>query len=122
MKKNLLIAVMMLVTVVAWSQSIKKSARLSEGEVPVAVRNSLEKDYNVKSGEGQWSVFYSVNSRDGGAASASPLWYTYTKAGSRKIEVRLLPDGRTKSAKGIDKRLPEKQESLAGDSQKPATK
>ena len=118
MKKSTMIVVLLLVGIVSYGQGIRKNAKLKEAEVPAAVRASFERDFGSIPEDGTWTVFFTVGDKTG-AASATPLWYTYTnKVASEKVEVRYLPDGRLKSSKGIarkgvNKELEREEESKA---------
>ena len=93
----------MLSVVAAMSQDLKKTATITEQEVPVAVRNAFDKEFGKVPAEGNWSVTFSLRN-EGAKTVAKPLWYTYFKKEKKeKIEVRYTPEGKLESSKGITK-------------------
>jgi hypothetical protein len=106
MKKfNLLSLLLFFIVGSALAQmSNKKVATINENEVPVIVRNSFEKEFGPTGDGGEWSVYYSTSRLDGKMV-ATPIWYTFTRTNTgEKAEVRFLPNGKLKSARGVAKR------------------
>ena len=92
----------LLLVLPAIAQPVKKIQAINESEVPAAVRRSFVENFGNVS-DGAWTVAFHVLS-DGIKTVAQPLSYTFKKgSGHNKIEVRLSPDGRVETAKGIEK-------------------
>jgi hypothetical protein len=86
------------------SMPVKKTMKLKSDEVPSLVRTAFEKGFGAIPENGSWSVYYSTMQSEG-KSSANPLWYRYSnKSVSGKIEVTILPNGKVKFAKGIDRK------------------
>lgn len=84
------------------AQPVKKIQTLSEAEVPAAVRRSFVENFGNVS-DGAWTVAFHVLN-DGGKSVAQPLSYTFKKKnGHDKIEVRLSPEGKIETFKGVEK-------------------
>lgn len=102
MKRTLLTLSMILAFIVSLhAQSVKKIEKISEEEVPAAVRVAFTNDFGEIPTGGSWTVNFNVVS-EGNKIVAKPTWYTFRK-GSRedKIEVRYSPDGKLEHAKGL---------------------
>jgi hypothetical protein len=85
----------------------KKKSQVKETEVPVAIRNSFERDFGKVPEDGAWTVYFSTTLQEGKTV-ATPIWYTFSKtADGARTEVRYLPNGKLKSARGIAKRQPD---------------
>jgi hypothetical protein len=105
---------------VAQTMSNKKKADIKETEVPVVIRTAFDREFKDMSGSGSWSIYYSTTRRDG-KTIATPIWYTFsgTNAG-QKTEIRFLPDGKLKSARGIARK--EHQDNGQTQDEKPSTR
>jgi hypothetical protein len=85
------------------AQPVKKSEKIKEEEVPVAVRIAFANDFGKIPEDGTWTVNFIV-SIEGAKTVAKPTWYTYRKGnGQDKIEVRYSPDGKLDLFKGLKK-------------------
>ncbi|MEJ1238190.1 hypothetical protein WBG78_08680 [Chryseolinea sp. T2] len=87
------------------AQPVKKIQTITESEVPALVRRAFVENYgNVA--DGTWTVAFQVLNT-GGKSVAQPLSYTFKKGnGHEKVEVRLSPEGRIETSKGIEKLNP----------------
>lgn len=106
MRTKLFICLMFLTIqgVIAQNVPVKKTATITENEVPSAVRSSFEKDFGVVPTGGIWAVHFSTTQQDGRAV-ATPLWYTFSKRQEgEKLEVKYFPSGKLKSYKGLEKK------------------
>ena len=94
--------IMLMLATSAMAQQVKKIQEITESEVPAAVRRAFVENYgNVA--DGTWTVAFHVLN-EGGKSVAQPLSYTFKKGnGHNKVEVRLSPEGRVESSKGIEK-------------------
>lgn len=90
--------------VIAQNVPVKKTATITENEVPAAVRSSFEKDFGIVPAGGIWAVHFSTTQQEGKAV-ATPLWYTFSKREEGgKLEVKYFPTGKLKSYKGLEKK------------------
>jgi len=99
------LVIMLLASIPLVAQPVKKIQTISESEVPAAVRRSFIENYgNVA--DGTWTVAFHVLN-NAGKTVAQPLSYTFKKGnGHNKVEVRLSPEGRIETSKGIEKLNP----------------
>ena len=87
------------------AQPVKKIQTITESEVPALVRRSFVENYGQVA-DGTWTVAFHVLNI-GGRSVAQPLSYTFKKGnGHNKVEVRLSPEGRIETSKGIEKLNP----------------
>ena len=106
---------------VAQTMSNKKTAEIKETEVPVVVRTAFDREFKDVSGSGSWSIYYSTTRRDG-KTIATPIWYTFSgRNAGQKTEIRFLPDGKLKSARGIA-RKEHQDDRQAQEGEKPSTR
>jgi hypothetical protein len=105
MMKSISIFVLLTAIVTTLSaQSIRKTERIEEEQVPVSIRAAFENDFGKISEEGYWTASF-ILEKDGTRTAAKPLSYTYHKKDkSNKIEVRYAADGKLESVKGIEKK------------------
>lgn len=102
-KTSLLIIAFTFVSVVAFSQSLRKTEKIKDDQVPVAILEAFQHDFGKIPDNGYWTANIEV-SRDGARQIVKPLAYIFhKKASGEKIEVRYLPDGKLESAKGLEK-------------------
>lgn len=85
------------------AQPVKKTEKIKEEEVPVAIRVAFTNDFGKIPEDGSWTVnFIVVN--EGTKTIAKPTWYTYRKGNKHdKIEVRYSPEGKLELVKGLKK-------------------
>ena len=87
------------------AQPVKKIQTITESEVPALVRRSFVENYGEVA-DGTWTVAFHVLNT-GGRSVAQPVSYTFKKGnGHNKVEVRLSPEGRIETSKGIEKLNP----------------
>ena len=85
------------------AQVVKKTEKINEEEVPVAVRLAFKDDFGQIPEDGTWTVNFNVVS-EGAKTVARPTWYTFRKGVKHdKIEVRYSPDGKLELFKGLKK-------------------
>jgi hypothetical protein len=85
------------------AQVVKKTQKLNEEEVPVAVRLAFKNDFGQIPDDGTWTVNFNVVS-EGTRTVAKPTWYTFRKGTKEdKIEVRYSPEGKLELFKGLKK-------------------
>ena len=69
------------------AQVVKKTEKISEEQVPVAVRLAFKDDFGQIPEDGIWTVNFNVVS-EGTKTVAKPIWYTFRKGNKQnKIEV-----------------------------------
>jgi hypothetical protein len=105
MKRLLMIAMMLCVTgLAAKAQTpVKQTIRITPDQVPMAVKQTYEKDFSALPEDGYWMV-YTETTQEGRRTATKPIWYSYHKRSkSERIEDRFLPNGALESAKGIDR-------------------
>ena len=105
MKRKILTLLLIFSTLGAYllAQPVKKTEKIKEEEVPVAIRVAFTKDFGKIPEDGTWTVnFIVVN--EGAKTIAKPTWYTYRKGNKQdKIEVRYSPEGKLELVKGLKK-------------------
>ena len=102
-KMSLLIIAFAFVSTAALSQSLRKTEKIKDDQVPVAILAAFQHDFGKIPEDGYWTANIEVM-RDGARSIVKPLSYTFhKKANGEKIEVRYLPDGKLESAKGLEK-------------------
>jgi hypothetical protein len=117
----LFLAVISFSTTSAQNMVSKRQSQINESEVPVAVRQAFLRDFDQAPKDGLWTVYFSTVRQDGKTV-ATPIWYTFSRnEAGVKVEVRYLPDGKLKSARGISKRQPGKDSNEAPEQEKPST-
>ena len=85
------------------SQPVKKTERIKEEEVPVAVRLAFQNDFGAITVDGIWIVNFTV-SNEGGKSIAKPVSYIFRKGNKGdKIEVRYSPEGKLDTSRGLKK-------------------
>lgn len=85
------------------AQVVKKTEKIKEEEVPVAVRLAFKEDFGQIPEDGTWTVNFNVVS-EGAKTVARPTWYTFRKGTKEnKVEVRYSPDGKLELFKGLKK-------------------
>ena len=103
--KRLILTLLILLSVNTFliSQPVKRVERITEEEVPVAVRIAFEQDFGKIPEDGIWTVNFNVVNEDG-KTIAKPTSYTFRK-GSKgdKIEVRYTPEGKLDTSRGLKK-------------------
>ena len=105
MKKIIVAFGMLLLATFSFGQTkpVKQSVKIPVDQVPLSVRQSLEKDFGTLSDDGYWVAFVE-SSADGKRTATKPLWYSYNnKKGSEKVEIRFLPNGEISSVRGVEK-------------------
>src|SRR5262245_10228299 len=102
MKKFILtIIILTAVNTLLISQPVKKTERIKEEEVPVAVRVAFQNDSGTIPADGFWIVNFTV-SNEGGRSIAKPVSYIFRKGNKGdKIEVRYSPEGKLDTSKGL---------------------
>jgi hypothetical protein len=78
MKKAIFIFVLVTGIVNAMNaQSLKKTERINDDQVPVIIRAAFEKDFGKIPEEGYWTANFIVE-QEGKRSAAKPLSYSYT--------------------------------------------
>lgn len=86
-----------------FGQVVKRTEKLNEEEVPVAIRLAFKDDFGQIPEDGTWTVNFNVVS-EGAKTVARPTWYTFRKGTKQnKIEVRYSPEGKLELFKGLEK-------------------
>jgi hypothetical protein len=99
----LLLLILSSMNVFLISQPVKKTERIKEEEVPVAVRIAFENDFGKIPEDGIWTVNFTVMN-ESGKTIAKPVSYTFRKGNKGdKIEVRYSPEGKLDTARGLEK-------------------
>ncbi len=102
MKKSILLLLFFAsVATFASAQSLTKTEKIKENQVPVAILKAFENDFGKAPEGGQWLANFAVE-QEGIRTVAKPLFYIYRNK-SEKIDVRYTPDGKLESSKGIEK-------------------
>ncbi len=104
MKTNFfLLLLCVCVSATLFAQTVKKTEKIDEEEVPVAVRVAFQDDFGQIPEDGTWTVNFNVVS-EGTRTVAKPIWYTFRKGNKQeKIEVRYSPEGKLELFKGLKK-------------------
>lgn len=104
MKKSIFILILLAgITTTLSAQSLRKTEKINEEQVPVAIRGAFEKDFGTIPAEGYWTAHFAVE-QEGARSIAVPISYTFHKRNKgEKIEVRYLPDGKLDFVKGLEK-------------------
>jgi hypothetical protein len=98
MKAGLILTLVFTVATLASAQTVQRTRRVTQEEVPVKIVQSLQKDFNVVD-KGNWRVYYQENTTN---ATVSAKFYLFTgKSDGKKIEVYYNPDGTVDHAKGV---------------------
>jgi hypothetical protein len=85
------------------AQSLKKTERISNEQVPVAIVRAFETDFGRVPDAGYWTANYIVE-QEGTRSIAKPLSYSYHKRNkNEKIEVRYTAAGKLDFVKGLEK-------------------
>ncbi len=80
------------------AQTIQRTRRITQEEVPVSIVQSLQKDFNVAD-KGSWRLYYRENTVN---ATLAPQFYVFSgKSEGKKVEIYYNPDGSVDHAKGI---------------------
>jgi hypothetical protein len=104
-KLKLLFLVAVLSASSAMAQKAEQVVKIPLEQVPVAVRQSFEKDFGAIPEDGHWEALV-VTTKSGGRTYAKPVWYGYSKRGAsraEKIEVRFSPEGSVTFFTGLKK-------------------
>ncbi|MFZ6012361.1 MAG: hypothetical protein ACOYXT_18605 [Bacteroidota bacterium] len=102
---NILILFFLLCAGLTLAQNIPvtKTSRLSEDQVPVAIRQSLKNNFASVSEGGFWTVHFNTTTENGRTV-AKPLWYSYNnKKSSQKVVISYDAAGKLRSVKGATK-------------------
>ena len=101
MKRSIITLITLVIAFAAAAQPVKKVEKISEEEVPVAIRQAFINDFGAIPESGTWTVnFYVLH--EGARTTAQPTAYTFRKGNkSDRIEVRYSPDGRLEVARGV---------------------
>ncbi len=83
----------------ASAQKIESTRVLKQEEVPIAIQQSLQKDFNNLTEKGKWRLMYNENVD---THKLTPEFYTYScKNNGEKIEIFYKPDGALDHVKGL---------------------
>ena len=103
MKKVILIVLFAAVTGIgsAFAQAInEKTKRISNDEVPAAVKQAFLKDHSDLENKGYWRVYY-TEKNENGKTVFTPEKYTFNgKKDGEKISVTYTADGTPETPKG----------------------
>jgi len=104
MKKSIFILILLAgITTTLSAQALRKTEKINEEQVPVAIRGAFENDFGIIPEEGYWTAHFAVE-REGIRSIAKPISYTFHKRSkNEKIEVRYLADGKLDFVKGLEK-------------------
>jgi hypothetical protein len=104
MKKiSLFIVAFAFVATTAFSQALRKTEKINDDQVPVAILEAFQHDFGKIPDNGYWTANVEIE-RDGSRSVVKPLSYAFhKKEKGEKIEVRYLPDGKLESVKGLEK-------------------
>jgi hypothetical protein len=99
MKAGLILTLAFVVVAASASaQTVQRTRRVTQEEVPVTIVQSLQKDFNVGN-KGGWRVYYTENTAN---ATVAAQFYVFTgKSDGKKIEIYYNPDGTVDHAKGV---------------------
>lgn len=101
--KSILFILSVGLSITLFAQVVKKTEKLTEEEVPVAVRLAFKDDFGQIPENGTWTVNFNVVS-EGSKTVARPTWYTFRKdTKQNKVEVRYSPEGKLELFKGLKK-------------------
>ena len=101
-KKFFAFAFFLLAAFCVVGQALKKTEKIHESQVPVAIRQAFESDFGKVPEDGYWTANFIVE-RDNSRSVAKPLSYTYHKKNkSDKIEIRYTATGELDYAKGVE--------------------
>ena len=85
------------------AQSLKKTERINNEQVPVAIIRAFETDFGKVPDAGYWMANYIVE-QEGTRSIAKPLSYSFHKRSkNEKIEVRYTAGGQLDFVKGLEK-------------------
>lgn len=104
MKKiSLLIIVFALAATAAFSQTLRRTEKIKDDQVPAAILEAFHHDFGKIPDGGYWTANIEV-AQDGVRSVVKPLSYTFHKKNNgEKIEVRYLPEGKLEFSKGLEK-------------------
>src|SRR5688572_21563629 len=92
-KPTLLFTLFAAIAITVAAQSLKKTERINNEQVPIAIRHAFEADFGKVPEDGYWTANYIVE-HEGKRSVAKPLSYSYHKRSkNEKIEVRYTADG-----------------------------
>jgi hypothetical protein len=106
MKKSIFILILVAgITTTLSAQSLRKTEKINEDQVPVAIRGAFENDFGKIPPEGYWTAHFAVE-QEGARSIAKPISYTFHKRNrTEKIEVRYMADGKLDFVKGLEKNI-----------------
>jgi hypothetical protein len=104
MRKHLFVFTMAIVAFAIMGQSLRKTEKIEQNQVPVAIQDAFTSDFGTIPSDGYWTANFIVE-REGTRSVAKPLSYTYHKRNqSDRIEIRYTADGKLDFVKGLEKR------------------
>ena len=103
MKKSILVLILLAgMSSGLLAQGLRKTEKITEEQVPVAIRGAFENDFG-KITEGYWTAHFTIE-QEGARSIAKPISYTFHKKNrNEKIEVRYMADGKLDLVKGVEK-------------------
>lgn len=104
MRKNFFaFALLGLAAISVAGQALRKTERIDQNQVPVAIRLAFENEFGKIPVDGYWTASFIVE-KDNSRSVAKPLSYTYhKKTKSEKIEIRYTAAGELDYATGLEK-------------------
>ena len=119
MKKSMLLLIAAVLSIGSiMAQNVQQTVKIPLEQVPLAVRQSFEKEFGAIPEDGYWEALV-VTVKNGSRTYAKPVWYGYNKRNTNradKIQVRFSPEGALTSFTGLKKSAGE----VSGDSVAPA--
>ena len=101
---NLLFLLLLGVTGFVQAQALSETLKITQDQVPAAIKKTCEKEFGEIPEGGNWTVRIN-RTKEQGRVVANPMSYTYTdKSKKDKVEVRFAPDGEILSSKGLVKK------------------
>jgi hypothetical protein len=102
-KKIFASALLTTVMISVGGQSLRKTEKIDRSQVPISIRQAIEKDFGKIPEDGYWFATFIVT-KDNSRSVAKPLAYIYHKKDRVvKIEIRYSATGELEYAKGIEK-------------------
>lgn len=102
-KSTLLFTVITVMFITLTAQSLRKTERIKDDQVPISIRKAFETDFGKIPDDGYWTANYIVEN-EGKRSIAKPLSYSYHKRNkNEKIEVRYTANGKLDFVKGLQK-------------------
>ena len=101
-KKIFAFAFLALAALCVVGQALRKTEKIDQSQVPMAIQLAFENDFGTIPKDGYWTANFIVE-RENRRSVAKPLSYTYhKKSKSEKIEIRYLATGELDFAKGVE--------------------